>query len=200
FALPFVVDTPSDLREVTLADVHEDGVPDLLATSWDGAAAPRSSVVSVALGDGGGGFADPVAYLAAPGLQGPSAPLGVADIDGYGRVDLYGAFANSPDVYVLPGHGDGSFGPPIVSPSGVRQVATVIAEDFDGDGHLDLVTKSTVVFGDGAGHFVEPHGIVGGGTVVTADIDGNGQPDVLAALGHRLNVLLNHLDGARDHD
>jgi hypothetical protein len=72
--------------------------------------------------------------------------------------------------------------------------------DAGGRAVTDRANRANRANGDGAGHFVEPHDIVGGGTVMTDDVDGNGQPDVLAILGHRLNVLLNHLDGARDHD
>jgi hypothetical protein len=198
FAQPFTVDIPADLGDFAVVDGDGDGALDLLATSRADSSGSLDTVVPVALGDGAGGFADAVASPTGSGFRRPPLPLGGADIDGDAHLDVFRGTGN-PDVYVLHGHGDGSFGPPIVSPSGAGSVATVATADVDGDGdgHLDVASDPTVVFGDGAGHFVEPHDIVGGVRLATADLDGNGQPDLVAAglAGHRLNVLLNHLDG-----
>ena len=123
-----------------MADVDEDGVPDLLALSRAELGEISNTGVSVALGDGAGGFADPAVYRPSDGLQGSPTPLGVADIDGDGHADVYGGFSGNAAVYVLRGQGDGSFGLPSVSDSGAASVPTVVAADIDVDGHLDLVT------------------------------------------------------------
>ena len=198
FAQPFAVDTPATPADVVMADVDADGAVDLLASSAADASSSET-VVAVALGNGAGGFADAVTYPAGPGLSGRPMPVGVADLDGDTDLDVFTGHGPDPSLYVLLGHGDGSFDAPIVSPSGAPTVASVAAADIDVDGHLDIVTEAAVAFGDGAGAFVEPHEIVGGSQVVTDDFDGNGQPDVAATLDIKLNVLLNQLNGRRDH-
>jgi hypothetical protein len=116
---------------------------------------------------------------------------------GDGDLDVYGGNGTFDQVFVFMGDG---LGPAILSPANTATVPDLAAADFDVDGHLDLATGgSTVLFGDGAGHFPEEHPVLGGSKVVTADFDGNAQPDLAYADGEKMQLLLNHLDGRRDH-
>ena len=197
FDRPFAVDTGINPSDVAASDLDGDGDLDLVTGGY----AP-SDGVSVNLGDGAGGFSDPATYDLGPvdGFSGTTT-IGVADMNEDGAPDVYGGNNTFDQVFVLPGTGDGRLGPAVLSPARTRTVPDVVAADIDVDGHLDLATSgSTVLFGDGTGSFPEEHPVYGGSLVATADLDANGQPDLAYADGANMRVLLNHLDGRRDHD
>ena len=76
---------------------------------------------------------------------------------------------NSHDVSVLSGNGDGSFGEAVHYAGGGLNPYQVIAEDFTGDGHLDLVlanhNSSSVELLAGMGDGVSRRREAGPGTV-----------------------------------
>lgn len=144
--------------------------------------------------------------------------LRVADVDGDGVVDVLvgSTTASTPPseaiVTVLPGLGDGTFGPALVDDEIPISTATDIeVTDIDADGALDaVVSGSRVLFGDGAGGFADDHvlalspggdgyPVVRGPDAVAVDLDGDEVTD-LATAGARVDLFLNRLDGARDHD
>jgi hypothetical protein len=188
---------------LALADIDGDGRLDQV---YRGA----SGRVDVRRGDGAGHFSATRQILPVPNESLNGAVLG-EDLDGDADVDVVAGGAGG--TVVWRNDGSGGFAQPFVveTPSDLLEVTVA---DVDEDGVPDLLATSraeaggtsdtavSVALGDGAGHFVEPHDIVGGVRLATADLDGNGEPDLVAACltGHRLNVLLNHLDGARDHD
>src|SRR5665213_3320812 len=61
--------------------------------------------------------------------------------------------------------------------------ANIAVADFDGDGHLDLVTSNDVIFvGNGDGTFQAPSATASGpapGPVATGDFNGDGRPDIV---------------------
>jgi len=74
------------------------------------------------------------------------------------------------------------------------------AADFNGDGHLDIVTTSyTVLLGNGDGTFQKPVVYMGGSTaeaIVTGDFNGDGKPDFATARDDgNIGVWLNNGDG-----
>jgi len=118
------------------------------------------------------------------------------------------------DPVVMPGLGDGSFGPPqlVVLPNDLITVTAL--GDFDGDGHLDLVALGgnndpanvSIFFGDGRGAFASPvfvnsmHESPADATV--ADFDEDGALDIaiynsIAAffIGGGITVRFGHGDG-----
>ena len=119
----------------------------------------------------------------------------VAGDFGNGHIDLAVADANSNDVSVLIGNGDGTFQPAIHSPTTGRGVfnangqapgstpVDLVAADFNGDGRLDLATGNirssdiSVLLGKGDGSFEELPGSVVGSlatAVATGDFTGTG--------------------------
>jgi hypothetical protein len=199
FTLPVALQTGTNASDVALDDLDGDGDLDLVTGGFS-----PSAVVSVNLGDGAGAFSAPASYGLGPvsGFSGTTT-IGVADMNGDGAADVYGGNGTYDQLFVFlgTGTGGGRLGPAIVSPARTATVPDLVAADIDVDGHLDLATGgSTVLFGDGAGHFPQDHAVYGGNMVVTSDFDANGQPDLAYAQGADMRVLLNHLDGRRSHD
>lgn len=120
-----------------MADFNGDGVLDLAFTT--------AVSVQTLLGNGDGTFRiGPCTALNQIGLN----AVAVADFNKDGKLDLvvtvYDLFSTGLDfVEVLPGIGDGSFGPPAsVTGSGTLYVGAITAAvgDFNGDGNLDIAT------------------------------------------------------------
>jgi len=147
-----------------LADFNEDGNPDLLVGVVQGD--PVDEGVNLFLGDGAGGFAPPLFIQTSPDNDlGPSA-LATGDFNGDGHVDFVSANVeglNQLEIFL--GGGTGGFAPPLNIPAvgAGAPVNRMLAEDFTGDGILDLVTENrnstqpVMLFtGDGTGNFSDP--------------------------------------------
>jgi len=170
---------------VALAPVDADGRLDLVVTGRDG--------IAVLLGAGDGSF------RAAPGgpigLPGPATEMVTGDFNGDGRRDLALAHHDSYGVMLLFGDGEGGFAlaphSPVIMKEGRRpHTHGLHAGDFDGDGHLDLVSINSddndvsVAFADGAGGFaraassypVGPSPYPG----ALGDLDSDGSLDIVA--------------------
>jgi FG-GAP-like repeat/Bacterial Ig-like domain (group 3) len=168
---------------LVVGDFNGDGLPDL--------AAANSGNVSVYLNNGSGGLLAPVTYS----VNGMPTQLTVGDFNGDGRADLAVAnggvnycgptFPGCSTVSILINTGSGfqTLSPLTVgnSPQGI------VAQDFDGDGILDLATANyndgtvSVLIGKGGGAFkpqvVYPVGTAPQG-LVAADFNGDGNWDL----------------------
>jgi hypothetical protein len=174
-------------RSIHVADVNEDGRPDLIGTTATGD-------LEIAPGHGDGTFDDPRAV----GVR--AVALAAGDFDADGHIDLV-----TDGIDILPGHGDGTFAAPrrvdTISTDFEEQVEPgAIAADFDDDGSLDLavIDAGVVCVYPGRGDFTFgtraelPATAYGALTLTAADFDGNGLPDIATAGdGNSVDVYLN---------
>ena len=128
--------------------------------------------------------------------------LTAGDFNGDGHTDLVTIDRTDHTVWLLPGHGDGTFGTAIVSPGPPDAPYWIVASgDFNGDGHLDLaiawaqgqqsVGSVMILLGAGDGTFqagtilpifAAPRGLV------AADLDADGVLDLaVTAVGSDLS-------------
>jgi hypothetical protein len=127
------------------------------------------------------------------------------DFDGDGRTDL-AVTSEAPaleGIVVLPGRGDGSFGPARLTPEN-GNVLELAAGDFDGDGRTDLAagafTPSVGIYlgrGDGTFHGPDTGAMPAAAAFVAGDFDGDGRPDLIARSGLSGGLFLfpGHGDG-----
>ena len=184
-----------DGLSVAVADVNDDGKPDLVLAECD------YDSVSVLLGNGDGTFQTAVLY----GSGGPyPSSVAVADVNGDGKPDIVVANYSNGTVGVLLGNGDGTFQTAVTY--GDPAAYSVAVADVNGDGKLDLLTANEdgnvgVLLGNGDGTFQTAATYGSGGTrpisVAVADVNGDGNPDVLVANinSSSLGVLLGNGNG-----
>ena len=135
------------------------------------------------------------------------------DFNGDGKLDLAVASPGSETggnwtLSVFLGHGDGSFGSPLVVAEGSGNPSQMVVADFNGDGKADLavVDQTTgsllVLLGNGDGTFSAPQNYFagsGGVYLVAADFNGDGHVDVavsaVSVAGANVAILLGKGDG-----
>jgi len=168
---------------------------------------PPNGYVSILLGRGDGTFGQPRHFAVGSG----PASLVVGDFDGDGRQDL--AVANSfgesleseGDVSILPGLGDGTFGPQRRFAAGARP-SSISVGDFDEDGQQDLVVANyasndvSVLLGHGDGTFGAEARFAAGQaplSVAVGDFNRDGQSDLAVAnnLSNDVSIMPGSGDG-----
>ena len=207
-----------------IADVNNDGHPDVVVANFGQSSSNNTGAVSVMLGKGDGTFQARVGYSSI-GLGTTS--VAVADVNGDGHPDL--VVANWCQNYgcpngglsVLFGNGDGTFQAAFTYSSGGYQPNSVAIADVNGDGHQDLVVANhcqisdcdsgpvSVLLGNGDGSFQAPVNYGSGGygpnSVAIADVNGDGHPDLVVTNscqtsacrnGGTVSVLLGNGDGS----
>lgn len=208
-----VVNYPADgtgVSTLAVADLNGNGKRDVVIASRCVKGSNCSpGPAAVLLGNGDGTFQPAVAY----DTGGYPQSIGIADIDGDGKLDLVVMNVYGSGVYgvgVLLGNGDGTFRPAIQSGSGGTLSSWINIADVNGDGKPDLVQGGVFVFiGNGDGTFqsavhYDPGGTYGDSAAI-ADVNGDGILDVIAATpcdpkgncnGHgTLGVMLGNGDG-----
>lgn len=197
--------------QLAVADVNGDGIPDLLVTD------ALSNTLSVLLGNGDGTFQAPRQFAVGAFVAGGvntlqnlatfKRGLAVADLNGDGIPDVVVTNADSSDVSVLLGRGDGTFEPQRRYDATSAPISVAIG-DLNGDGIPDLaVLESTpglaqvaLLLGRGDGTFqpevllqTQSLATLGTADIQIADVNGDGRPDILLTGGLDQNtyVLLN---------
>jgi hypothetical protein len=199
----------SSYSDQAILDINGDGRDDVLGINTNVLGGPLAQI-SLLLSNGNGSFT-PITTNVPADLQ-PNSPFtypdtfpALADFNGDGKLDaVYGGLSN---VYMVLGHGDGSFDStglivpiPLLSGSPATGAIAVATGDFDGDGRKDFavlvqyisnqaanVTPNTaalfVYYGNGDGTFSAP---VNAGifdrnytSVVTADLNLDGRSDLI---------------------
>jgi hypothetical protein len=150
------VPLPSSTTSMVAADFNHDKKIDLAVVTF-------GDMVAVFLGNGNGTLQAPTWYSGV--YQGET--ISTADIDGDGNLDLIlgpqsgGGLSPTPSdmggtggLGVLMGAGDGTFKGALAYATGSTQsnLAYAIA-DINGDGKPDILTASSLLVGDGTGHF-----------------------------------------------
>jgi uncharacterized protein (TIGR03437 family) len=176
------------------ADINGDGKLDLVFSDYgtDG----NSGAIYVSLNNGAGVFQAPVQVF-----SGVYPAFGIGDVNGDGKLDLV-ASADLQDgnavLSWLAGNGNGTFQAPINIVTSLASDNAVLVQDFDGDGHADIVLahqdgNATFLAGNGDGTFSAETGLLTGAEpslLLSADFNGDGKPDLLVA-GTTISILLN---------
>ena len=175
---------------VALADLNGDEQIDVITADSGG------GTVSVLLGQGNGILSVAVPYQAGADPE----VVAVGDVNEDGLLDVV-TLGYHGELSVLLGAGDGSLLPASVWPLHASNVQNGWVEDFDGDGHLDVIalhhTSVSVLLGRGDGTFTNPsmflaaQSSISGGAV--ADMNHDGRVDLLTSDHDRgqVNMLLN---------
>ncbi len=140
------------------ASLRNNGVLDLVLND------KLNDNIWVMLGNGDGTFQPAVAYP----TSAESYMVAIGDFTGQGKLDIIATEGVSTGTYVcdcvevLPGNGDGTFGPPITTPLPYGLTAYFIAAgDFNDDGKLDVAAvgeafpsyETAILLGNGDGTF-----------------------------------------------
>jgi VCBS repeat protein len=187
---------------LTLAgDVNGDGRPDLVSGGTDLVNSTIVSVVVIQLNTGRGfGALNEIVVRSEHAGNGLDT-IRLADLNHDGALDVIGGFENvfpaASNLFVMLGHGDGTFGAAALLTNGDAFTLTLLSVavgDVTGDGNPDLISSDgtvspnrlSVLPGHGDGTFGAP--IFSGDTSIhwkpaleVADFTGDGIPDVLAA-------------------
>lgn len=182
---------------VAVADVNNDGRPDIIVADSFASYGNEASVVGVLLGNGDGTFQQAATYLSGGGS---ADSVAVTDVNGDGFPDLIVANCgsngdNGCDGFgtagVLLNNGDGTFQSAKTYSSGYA--SSVAVGDVNGDGRPDLILADicedeacdsgvNVLLGNGDGTFQAATSYGSGGrgsdSVAVADINGDHKPDI----------------------
>ncbi len=166
-------------------DFTNDGLEDLAVLTNS-----PTSTSEVAIFAGTGSAAKPFSPGAVIGLAAAAFSIVTGDFNNDGNLDIAVLEAvpntNDKQVFIVPGEGDGSFGPAIAGPVGI--LTNLAAGDLNGDGNLDLVANGdndlVAMYGNGDGTFQGPVNIAALPSFIdvpirVVDLNHDGRPDIL---------------------
>ena len=179
---------------VLLADYNEDGHEDLVSPNY------LYGGILLSVGDGNGGFLPSAPRLDAGAL---ALALRTGDFNEDGIADLVNVAGDGRSLILFQGVGDGTFLPPGVIPLGMVPEDAIL-EDFNEDGHIDILvagTSAVLLLGGGDGTFAAPQTILNKSSsrVTSADVNEDGHTDIffgetIAMPSHLVTMLLGRGD------
>ncbi len=131
----------SSVNGLAVGDFNGDNIPDLVSNHL-------ISGDNVFLGIGDGTFGPATTYPTDSCLPNPFAlAVAAVDLDGDGNLDIATTNVNCDNISVLMGDGAGSFSPAANFPdpldtSVINAPGALVADDFNGDGKIDLLTTA----------------------------------------------------------
>jgi hypothetical protein len=187
------------------ADLNHDGALDLAVTTF-GDSAQNPASLAILLGKGDGTFGTPKQFV--PGPANPKS-IAIADVNGDGKLDAI--IAQDPTslsvggISVLPGDGNGNFGPQKTLVIG--QPSNVVAADFNLDRKIDIAyltdqNSAVVQLGNGDSTFQTPKVVTSSGFTTTfptygiGDFNNDGILDFAVEESGRIEVLLGNGQGS----
>ncbi len=196
FFAPLLVPTGDEPRSIAMADFNSDGNVDIV-TANDKMYSPADTI-SILLGQGGGVFQSATNYP----VGGDPQSVGVADMNGDGRLDVVATLYQHGEVSINLGNGDGTFQTVVKIGAGFHSAGLAL-DDFDADGDIDLAVTNDafngglVVLlnnGDGTFHFTGYAVSSSPIAVAAADFNSDGIPDL--AVGGALQIMIGNGDGS----
>ncbi|TMH06188.1 MAG: VCBS repeat-containing protein, partial [Betaproteobacteria bacterium] len=183
--------------QVAVGDFNGDGKVDLAVTNLLG------HNVAVFLGHGDGTFGTATTFS----VNGAAFAVATADVNGDGKIDLVVTNAAGGTIgqtlQVLLGNGDGTFATAVSYPTEADPHWVSIG-DFNGDGHLDLITANSssntvsLLLGRGDGTFQPPTNFATGvapQAIAVADFNGDGDLDFAVTNSSSNSVSIHLGDG-----
>src|SRR5262249_8498133 len=157
-------------------------------------------------GDGSGTYQQPFVGPFPVGVE--ASPNEPADVDNDGRTDAVVSSTDAPGIFVLHGHGDGTFDATQTIHTGAEAHGVAVL-DVDGDGELDIAEalegasskEMALLLNDGNGTFGPPtffdSSCDGEWGLGSGDMDGDGITDLVVGCvnDHKVSVMLGKGDG-----
>jgi hypothetical protein len=187
--------TTGAVRGIDSADLNGDGYPDIVSVTT------ASSIMSVFINTGTGGFKAPVDY----GTGTNPRNLVIADFNGDGKPDVATANYGDNTVSIFMNKGNGAFNT-LTTLTGIGNPYAITAADLNGDGLADLIVVNnqgpsiSVFMNKGKGRFSTKTDYAAGSYptgVSAADLNGDGKVDVAVSSynTNTVGVFLNTGDG-----
>ena len=192
-----------DLRAVDgqAATFHAGERYPVLTSGYFGSNGTTGTAPSGSIGSGSSSSSSNGNTLQSPSTFGnvanPSA-VAVGDFNRDGIPDFAAAASGANAVAVFLGNGDGTFGDPVMYPTG-QNPSAILAVDLNNDGYLDLVTADAgsndigVLLGKGNGTFTNFVSFAAGtqpAALATADFNGDGFADLAVANAGSNNITI----------
>ncbi len=200
FSSPVFISTPNRPELIKTADFNNDDKPDIAVMNAEYGGLNK---ITVYLGDGSGGFSQPIATQITSTLL---YHFSFAFLDDDNFIDMLAVEGEEDHIFVFRGAGDGNFS--LVNTLDVFAPDGVSAKDFNSDGNNDIAvtcgdnSEVVIYFGDGMLNYIrsdESFGTQGGGhRIITADFDNDNDLDLAVTKGFfgygSVSVLLNSLN------